>query len=98
MPGSLETLIGWIMPFSTPSRRILVAAAVFVLVVSDASMADQPAVVEQSMADFIKSEPDCMEFSDQCSVCAMENGKAVCSTPRIACIKRAYMCTRRRDQ
>lgn len=85
------------MPFSMRSRRYVVVAAMLLLVLSDASVADEPVLAVQSMADFIKSNPDCMEFSDQCSICALVDGKPACSTPKIACIKKAYVCTRRRD-
>jgi hypothetical protein len=86
------------MPLSTGSRSIAVAAAMLWLVASDASIADEPIDTEQRMADFIKGDPDCLEFSDECSICAMADGKPACSTPKIACIKKAYVCTRRTKQ
>ncbi|WP_233426683.1 hypothetical protein [Rhizobium mongolense] len=57
--------------------------------------ADAPSAEQQSMADFIKNTPGCLEFSDQCSICAMIDGRAECSTPKIACVKKPYVCTRR---
>jgi hypothetical protein len=56
-----------------------------------------PAAME-SMADFLKTNPDCTEFTDQCSVCKVTDGKAECSTPQIACVKKAYECSRRTEQ
>ncbi|NRQ18278.1 hypothetical protein BHMPCIPO_05541 [Ensifer sesbaniae] len=48
-----------------------------------------------SLQAFIKANPDCLEFTDQCSHCAVVNGVAECSTAEIACIKRENHCTRR---
>ncbi|KRD65955.1 hypothetical protein ASE60_27200 [Ensifer sp. Root278] len=48
-----------------------------------------------SLQDFIKANPDCLEFTDQCSHCAVVNGVAECSTAEIACIKRENQCTKR---
>ncbi|MDL2400904.1 hypothetical protein [Rhizobium mayense] len=47
----------------------------------------------QSMQDFMQANPDCQQFTDQCSICAVVDGKAQCSTPQIACVKQAYQCT-----
>ncbi|WP_077960820.1 hypothetical protein [Ensifer adhaerens] len=48
-----------------------------------------------SLQAFIKANPDCLEFTDQCSHCAVVNGVAECSTAEIACIKQENQCTRR---
>ncbi|MBK5571430.1 hypothetical protein [Ensifer sp. SSB1] len=48
-----------------------------------------------SLQDFIKANPDCLEFTDQCSHCVVLNGVAECSTAEIACVKRENHCTRR---
>ncbi|WP_429809951.1 hypothetical protein [Ensifer sp. B1-9] len=50
---------------------------------------------DRSLQAFIKANPDCVEFTDQCSHCAVVNGVAECSTAEIACIKRETQCTRR---
>ncbi|TCU17133.1 hypothetical protein EV132_104156 [Rhizobium sullae] len=85
------------MPFFRyPRMYVFAAAAVFALTVNG-SAADAQASVQQSMADFMKSNPDCKEFNDQCSICAVTDGKAECSTPEIACVKKPYVCTRRAD-
>lgn len=77
---------------------IFTAVAVLSLSAANGSMAaDAPSAEEQSMADFIKTTPGCLEFSDQCSICAMVDGKAECSTPKIACVKKPYVCTKRAD-
>ncbi len=47
----------------------------------------------QSMKDFLQANPDCREFTDSCSYCVVTDGRAECSTPQIACIKKAYQCT-----
>jgi len=49
----------------------------------------------ESMKDFIKANPDCLEMNDQCSFCSVVDGEAECSTPQIACVKRKYQCTMR---
>nr|WP_245269719.1 hypothetical protein [Ensifer sp. WSM1721] len=48
-----------------------------------------------SVKDFLHTNPDCREFNDQCSLCAVSDGKAECSTPQIACVKQRYQCTAR---
>jgi hypothetical protein len=48
-----------------------------------------------SMKDFLHANPDCREFNDQCSFCAVSDGKAECSTPQTACVKQPYQCTTR---
>ncbi|MCK3780847.1 hypothetical protein MZK49_29695 [Ensifer sesbaniae] len=58
--------------------------------------APEPRQTENSsLQAFIKANPDCLEFTDQCSHCAVVNGVAECSTAEIACIKRENQCTRR---
>lgn len=52
----------------------------------------------QSMKDFVQANPDCREFTDSCSYCVVTDGSAQCSTPQIACIKKAYQCTARSTQ
>ncbi|GEO84108.1 MULTISPECIES: hypothetical protein [Alphaproteobacteria] len=52
----------------------------------------------RSMREFLIKEPDCAEFTDQCSICKVKDGLPVCSTPSTACIKAAYTCTRRTQQ
>ncbi|SCB22821.1 hypothetical protein [Rhizobium multihospitium] len=49
----------------------------------------------QSMKDFLQANPDCREFNDSCSYCVVTNGQAECSTPQIACVKKAYQCAAR---
>lgn len=85
------------MPFFTCSRRHVFAAAAVLAFAVNSSAADGQVPSEQSMADFIKRNPDCVEFNDQCSFCAVTDGKAECSTPEIACVKKPYVCTRRAD-
>ena len=47
----------------------------------------------ESLKDFILANPDCLEVTDQCSVCLIVDGEADCSVPKIACIKKPYQCT-----
>lgn len=49
----------------------------------------------QSMKDFLQANPDCREFTDSCSYCVVTDGRADCSTPQIACVKKTYQCTAR---
>lgn len=66
----------------------------------DAGQAAPPdkAADMQSMKDFLQANPDCREFTDSCSYCAVTDGVAQCSTPQIACIKKDYQCTKRSSQ
>lgn len=52
-------------------------------------------IQDASLKDFMRANPDCLEFTDQCSQCAVVNGVAECSTAEIACIKRENQCTKR---
>ncbi|QND50410.1 hypothetical protein HB780_32410 [Rhizobium lusitanum] len=84
------------------TRTIAALILPFLLLISGISPAfsadaPQPATEEQarmeSMKEFIQTNPDCKEFTDQCSICTLADGKAECSTPQIACVKQAYQCT-----
>ncbi|MEI2296771.1 hypothetical protein [Ensifer sp. MJa1] len=86
------------------SFRVALCLALAVSGMSTARAADTPepdAAPESqqtenaSLKDFIKANPDCLEFTDQCSHCAVVNGVAECSTAEIACISRENQCTRR---
>ncbi|MCM2402917.1 hypothetical protein NBH20_17250 [Rhizobium sp. S153] len=57
--------------------------------------AEDAAQVQRNMEAFLKAEPACAEFTDQCSICKVDNGQAVCSTPSIACVRKDYVCTRK---
>lgn len=48
-----------------------------------------------SIEAFLRANPKCFEFNDQCSFCLASEGRAECSTPQIACIKQPYRCTAR---
>lgn len=48
-----------------------------------------------SIEAFLRANPKCLEFNDQCSFCLVSEGRAECSTPQIACIKQPYRCTAR---
>ena len=60
--------------------------------------ADDSTEPMQSMQAFLRDTPDCVEFTDQCSFCRITDGKATCSTPSTACIKKDYVCTRKRGE
>ncbi len=47
------------------------------------------------MKDFLQANSDCREFTDSCSYCVVTDGRAECSTPQIACVKKEYQCTAR---
>ncbi|AVA21071.1 hypothetical protein NXC24_CH01408 [Rhizobium sp. NXC24] len=78
--------------------------ALAVLCATAAFSADTVTTIEatpvpmESMRDFLQANPDCQQFTDQCSICTVANGKAECSTPQIACVKKAYQCTARAKQ
>jgi hypothetical protein len=65
------------------------------LCVAGPAWADDETTAMQSMQDFLHNTPDCAEFTDQCSFCKLADGKAMCSTPSTACIKKDYVCTRK---
>lgn len=50
---------------------------------------------QQGIQGFLDAHPDCAEFTDQCSFCRRDGDALICSTPTIACIKKAYVCTRK---
>jgi hypothetical protein len=84
------------------TRTIAGLILAFLLTISGISPAlsadaPQPTTQEQaqmeSMKEFIQANPDCKEFTDQCSVCTLSDGKAECSTPKIACVKQVYQCS-----
>ncbi|ATN33336.1 hypothetical protein ACO34A_05900 [Rhizobium sp. ACO-34A] len=60
--------------------------------------AEDAAQAQRNMEAFLRAEPACAEFTDQCSICKVENGKAICSTPSIACIRKDYVCTRKNGE
>lgn len=66
---------------------------------ADTPIADavpQPQPTENaSLQDFIEANPDCLEFTDQCSHCTVVKGVVECSTAEIACVKRENQCTNR---
>ncbi|WP_338122485.1 hypothetical protein [Agrobacterium salinitolerans] len=47
-----------------------------------------------TMAEFVRDNPSCVDFTDGCSVCTVTDGKIVCSAPRIQCQVKALTCTR----
>ncbi|MCZ3379494.1 hypothetical protein [Rhizobium sp. AG207R] len=78
------------------SLLFLIASAVPVL--CDDAQPAPPAETTadmQSMKDFLHANADCREFNDSCSYCVVTDGQAECSTPQIACVKKAYQCTAR---
>jgi hypothetical protein len=83
------------MPFQPTARKYGLLVGVFGMLIPLASpLAADNSPTGQGMVDFIKKHPDCVEFNDQCSICAIVVGKLNCSTPSIACIKKEYVCTR----
>ncbi|KVK47180.1 hypothetical protein L905_00940 [Agrobacterium sp. TS43] len=47
-----------------------------------------------TMAEFVRDNPSCVDFTDGCSVCIVADGKIVCSAPRIQCQVKELTCTR----
>ena len=42
---------------------------------------------------FVAGNPDCTEITDECIICAVVNGKPMCSTPGISCVRKDLRCT-----
>ncbi|NML74556.1 hypothetical protein HHL25_10520 [Rhizobium sp. S-51] len=79
------------------SRRVSAHALAFsalFLSLTHPAAADGAPVTMQSMRDFLKKKPGCLEFTDQCSICRRDGETVTCSTPSIACIKKDYACTK----
>jgi hypothetical protein len=47
---------------------------------------------DATLGELIRTHPECRQFNDGCSICRVENGKAICSVPGIACIRTAWTC------
>lgn len=77
---------------------VLIMVAMTVALAPSSAFSDEPASGRakdgQSLQGFANSNPDCMDFTDQCTVCTQEGGALVCSTPKIACVKGKLQCTR----
>jgi len=85
---------------------VSIAALAFVLALSSAAAQDKPAqpqtqplptpskpvAPDGSILSFIQSHPDCTELTDECIICAVVSGKAMCSTPGIACVRKELRC------
>lgn len=52
----------------------------------------KPVAPDGSILAFIQSHPDCTELTDECVICAVVGGKAMCSTPGIACVRKDLRC------
>lgn len=76
---------------------LALAFCVAFLCLAQPAAADGAPVDPQSMRDFLKVEPNCLEFTDQCSICRRDGETVTCSTPSTACIKKDYVCTRKSD-
>lgn len=53
----------------------------------------QPIAPDNSILAFVAANPDCSELTDECIICAVVSGKAMCSTPGIACVRKELRCT-----
>jgi len=79
-----------------PVIRILLFA--FVASVTASALADSdspPAKAGPSPAlfDFVRQNPACTNFTDNCVICRREGDRLNCSTPAIACVTAAPVCT-----
>jgi hypothetical protein len=52
----------------------------------------RPVQPDNAILAFVKSNPDCTELTDECIICAVVSGKAMCSTPGIACVRKDLRC------
>ncbi|PRH87847.1 hypothetical protein C5L14_08010 [Labrys okinawensis] len=53
----------------------------------------KPIAPDQRVLSFTAGHPDCTEITDECIICAVVNGKPMCSTPGIACLRKDLRCT-----
>ncbi|WP_082979650.1 hypothetical protein [Labrys sp. WJW] len=53
----------------------------------------QPIAPDERVLSFIAGNPDCSEVTDECIICAVVNGKPMCSTPGISCVRKDLRCT-----
>ncbi|MDQ0394953.1 hypothetical protein [Labrys monachus] len=51
-----------------------------------------PVAPDTSILSFLQAHPDCTELTDECLICAVVGGKAMCSTPGIACVRKDLRC------
>jgi hypothetical protein len=49
----------------------------------------------QNLSERIQADPTCIQFNDGCSICRIENGTAICSSPQIACLITGWVCVQR---
>ena len=52
----------------------------------------RPVPPDNAILGFVKANPDCSEITDECIVCAVVSGKAMCSTAGIACVRKDLRC------
>jgi hypothetical protein len=52
----------------------------------------EPVAPDNSILNFIKANPACTQITDECIICAVVSGKAMCSTPGISCIRKDVRC------
>jgi hypothetical protein len=83
-----------ILSVRAPRQRRLLLALVGMLIPAGSSLAVETGPIDKGMADFMAKHPECLQFNDQCSICAIIADKLNCSTPKIACIRKDYVCTR----
>lgn len=70
------------------------AFAALLLCLAQPAAADGAPIDLHSMRDFLDAQPNCLEFTDQCSICRRDGEAVMCSTPSTACIKKDYACTK----
>ena len=46
-----------------------------------------------ALFDFVRQNPACTNFTDNCVICRREGDRLNCSTPAIACVTAAPFCT-----
>ena len=52
-------------------------------------------LAEQNLSERIQADPTCIQYNDGCSICRIEDGNAICSTPQIACLITGWVCVQR---
>jgi hypothetical protein len=59
----------------------------------DGGTAPAPAGPPPALFDFVRRNPVCTNFTDNCVICRREGDRLNCSTPAIACVTAAPVCT-----
>ena len=57
-------------------------------------LAASQSLAGQKLSQRIQADPTCIQYNDGCSICRIEGGNPICSTPQTACVKTEWVCVR----